>query len=335
MSCYHPMVAVRDYGDKQYKLLGSVPDIDFLKTESSHRYKETLLVPCGQCRGCRYDKSRTWADRMCLEFDHTKKAVFLTLTYDPDHLPLSGVVDWSTGECFPTLVKEDMSRFMKDLRGNKHFDGKELRFYGSGEYGEKFGRSHMHIILFGASLEDFDWPLENSGLVLHDMNELHQPTYRSRILEEVIWKKGLVGISDFSWETAAYVARYVRKKLTGDLESVYTCRGQVPPFSLMSRRPGIAGYYLLDHPDKDIFEVDTFSVNGKIKRIPDYLFDRLVSDNPQLQDKFESFKNDRRRYANDRMMSELSQTNLSMEELLAIKERTFVSKTNSLSRPLE
>lgn len=74
MSCYHPMVAVRDPGEKMFRVLGSVPSVDF--TKESHRYSETILVPCGQCKGCRMDKSRTWADRMCLEFDHTKKPVF-------------------------------------------------------------------------------------------------------------------------------------------------------------------------------------------------------------------------------------------------------------------
>lgn len=333
MSCYHPMVAVRDLGDQMFRILGSVPSIDF--TKESHRYSETLLVPCGQCKGCRMDKSRTWADRMCLEYDHTKKACFLTLTYDSEHLPLSGVVDWSTGECFPTLVKEHMSTFMKDLRGNKHFENIEIRFYGSGEYGDKRGRPHLHIILFGVSLQDFDWPLENSGLVLHAMNELHQPTYRSRILEEVIWKKGLVGISEFSWETAAYVARYVRKKLTGELSSVYTDKGQIPPFSLMSRRPGISGYYLIDRPDLDIFDVNTFSVKGKVKHYPDYLYDKLVDLNPSCADRFEQFKLDRRKYAEDRTLNELWQTDLSFEELLAVKEAGFDRKTSSLLRPLE
>lgn len=126
-----------------------------------------------------------------------------------------------------------------------------------------------------------------------------------------------------------------KKKLTGQLSSVYTDKGQIPPFSLMSRCPGISGYYLLDHPGLDIFDVNTFSVKGKVKYFPDYLYDRLVDLNPSCADRFEQFKLDRRKYAEDRTLNELWQTDLSFEELLAVKEAGFDRKTSSLLRPLE
>lgn len=333
MSCYHPLLAIRRRPGDQFKIIGNVPDFEYFRKSIYPDY-ECMPVPCGQCKGCRLDKSRSWADRMCLEFDHTKKACFLTLTYDNDHLPLNEdlITDPFTGEIYPTLVKEDLSRFMKDLRGNKHFDGREIRFYGAGEYGDLRGRPHLHVILFGVDLLDFDWPQDNSPLVVDGKNELGSLYYRCRILEDTIWKKGRCCIAEFSWETAAYTARYVQKKLTGNLSSFYTERGQEPPFSLMSRMPGIAGHYLTDHPDKNILEVNTFSVNGKVKHIPDYLYGKLFENDP---DGYEAFKDQRRSYASDLMLLRLQQTNLSFEELLANEEDHFNKVSSLLKRPLD
>ena len=46
-------------------------------------------VPCGQCIECRLKYSREWALRLCCENAVSQNALFVTLTYDDEHLHLS------------------------------------------------------------------------------------------------------------------------------------------------------------------------------------------------------------------------------------------------------
>ena len=82
MSCYNPWLGVPDYeylteeGKRSYKITSRYDP------QLKQMYPGSIAIPCGHCIGCRLDYSRSWADRMMLELDHTKKAVFVTLTYD-------------------------------------------------------------------------------------------------------------------------------------------------------------------------------------------------------------------------------------------------------------
>lgn len=93
----------------------------------------TMLLPCGTCIGCRKSKSQAWALRCLLELQLHDHATFTTLTYDPDHEPL-------------TLSKRDLALFHKRLRRRAT---RPIRQFASGEYGETNGRPHYHDILFG------------------------------------------------------------------------------------------------------------------------------------------------------------------------------------------
>ena len=86
--------------------------------------KRDIMIPCGGCVECRLAKSREWADRMMLELDHSKTAIFATLTYSPEHIPLSMFDD--NDEPIYTLDKRDVQLFMKRLR--KRFEPREIRF---------------------------------------------------------------------------------------------------------------------------------------------------------------------------------------------------------------
>ena len=97
-----------------------------------------VTVPCGQCIGCRLERSRQWAIRCYHEASMYERNSFVTLTYDDESLPLGG-----------TLVFRDFQLFMKRLR--KQY-GAGIRFYACGEYGEKFGRPHYHVCLFNFEL---------------------------------------------------------------------------------------------------------------------------------------------------------------------------------------
>ena len=170
-------------------------------------------IPCGQCIGCRLDRSLMWAVRISNELTLHDQASFLTLTYKD--LPPNNSIN-----------KEDLQAFFKRLRF--HLEPKKIRYYACGEYGTKTLRPHYHVCLFGWFPEDAK---------IYKTTEDGHPLWTSETLEG-IWLHGFCVVGQLTFETAAYTARYVTKKITGD--SAQTHYGdRTPEFALSSRRPGI------------------------------------------------------------------------------------------------
>lgn len=179
-----------------------------------------MEVPCGQCIGCRLEKSRQWALRIMHEASQHEASSFVTLTYAED--PVS-------------LRLDDLQRFFKRVRKR----GLPLRYYACGEYGERRSRPHFHVCWFG-----------------HDWREGSRPWTRELWVHpelEELWGYGngvypACRVGALTFESAAYVARYVTKKVTGPraerhYERVSAETGEVffctPEMAVMSRRPGI------------------------------------------------------------------------------------------------
>lgn len=315
MSCYHPLLGVPDERNADGKLVYKIQGA-YDPTAKERIDPRCLRIPCGHCLGCRLDYSRQWADRMMLELEHTGKAVFLTLTYNNENVPIA--CDDLGQPVGLTLSKRDCQLFMKRLR--KEFKDKELRFYACGEYGSNTRRPHMHLIVFGIDLDDFP-DREVKG-----MNELGQSHFISKKLEK-IWNKGFTLLADMSWKTCAYVSRYVMKKAFNDLVEWY----QEPEFSLMSRRPGIGAYYFDEH--KDMFEYSSIylsSKDGSVKvGIPKYFLKKLEQSDP---DKYAELMEARKDFANDRELLMMQKTELSFAEELEIQEEKVYNKTKVLSK---
>lgn len=292
-------------------------------TGSPFYHPRDIMIPCGGCIECRLAKSRHWADRMMLELDHSKTAIFATLTYAPDCVHLAMFDD--NDEPIFTLDKRDVQLWLKRLR--RHFEPREIRFYLSGEYGDKTQRPHYHAILYGLSLADFPDSLSISK------NEFGQTIYFSPLFSS-IWGLGNCTIANVSWQTCAYVARYTMKKLTGGLADVYAFRNQLPPFALMSRKPGIAGYYPIEHPDcmekSYLYVRDDFGVSPRNKlRVPKYIFDKLALSNPDL---YAKLKSERRFNAELSMRNELADTDLGFCEYLEVHADDFKFRARMLPR---
>lgn len=286
-------------------------------------HSKDIMIPCGGCVECRMAKSRQWADRMMLELDHSKTAIFATLTYDPEHIPLSMFDD--NDEPIYTLDKRDVQLFFKRLR--KRFEPREIRFYLSGEYGDTTQRPHYHAIIYGLSIDDFPDRLSISRNV-HGQMIYYSPFFSG------IWGKGHCSIAPVSWQTCAYVARYTLKKLTGDMSDIYALRQQLPPFALMSRNPGIAGHYLKEHPDcvdkSYLYVRDDYGVSPHTKmRVPSYIIDKLRLKNPKLYDKI---KAERRLSAKLSMDNQLADTDLGFVEYLESKADEFDVRSRKLPR---
>lgn len=180
----------------------------------SDGYKDLpVQIPCGQCIGCRLDRSRQWALRCCQEAKLHVFNSFITLTFDDEHLPKDN-----------SLSKRELQLFFKSLRKEieKNEPGKKIRYYACGEYGETGDRPHYHAIIFGHDFDDKQYIKSINGNRLYTSDTLSS-----------VWGKGFVTIGNVSFDSAAYVARYCTKKITGDkAESHYN--GRQPEFSLMS-----------------------------------------------------------------------------------------------------
>lgn len=148
---------------------------------------------------------------------------FLTLTYDDDHVPAGG-----------SLQYRDFQLFMKRLR--RAHPQVRIRFYMCGEYGEQLSRPHYHACLF-----NFDFA---------DKVPLTSQLDRSPELER-LWPYGLSSIGEVTFESAAYVARYIVDKITGD-QAVDHYQGLEPEFSRMSLKPGIGAIWL-ERFSSDVF----------------------------------------------------------------------------------
>jgi len=97
----------------------------------------TVPVPCGKCPECLKRRTASWSFRLEVEALNWPKQYFLTLTYDSDHVPMSG-------NGFMSLCPSDLTKFFKRLRKRA---GK-LKYYACGEYGTHGKRPHYHVILF-------------------------------------------------------------------------------------------------------------------------------------------------------------------------------------------
>lgn len=212
-----------------------------------------LRLPCGQCVGCRLEHSRQWAMRCMHEKRLHRDNVFVTLTYDDECLPDGG-----------SLKKRDLQLFMKRLRKAR---GAGVRFYACGEYGENTSRPHYHAILFNCDFPDKKF---------YKNNKAGDPLYTSAELEK-IWPLGLCTIGEVTFDSAAYVARYIMKKIKGDLAEDHYMRvdqygeifSLVPEFTNMSRRPGV-GRGWFDKYGAHAYAHDSVIVNGQEVRPPRY-----------------------------------------------------------------
>jgi len=204
--------------------------------------------------GCRLEYSRQWAIRMLHESQLHETCTFITLTYDEKHLPKN-----------KSLNKKHFQKFMKRLR--RAAPGIPIRYYHCGEYGDKFLRPHYHAILFGVDFLDKTLHKKINGF----------PCYKSEALTQ-IWGKGFCAIADVTFESAAYVARYVTKKITGKkalthYEFLDMSTGELiqrqPEYSPMLRKKGIASEWIQKHY-KDVYPSDFIIIRERKCKPPKY-----------------------------------------------------------------
>lgn len=183
---------------------------------------------------------------------------FLTFTYadkyvnndDPESLrlnPESGL---------PQLCRRDVQLFLKKLRhAQEKHSPHPLRYYLAGEYGTRTLRPHYHCIMFN----------------------LHQKLVNKL---DGIWSLGMVDVGTVEFASIHYVTKYVINRQTD-------YPGREPPFSMMSKRPGIGSNYLQYATDwhRD-HKANFVNINGTLARLPriykDKIWPIIDLDNPDL-----------------------------------------------------
>ena len=199
---------------------------------------------------------------------------FLTLTYNDEHLPPGGTLQYRDYQLFNKRLRKTLSRRQRYalLPIVASGDTPSMRFYMCGEYGEQFHRPHYHVCLFGTDFSDKRYLAKTpTGSKL----------YRSETLEK-LWPLGFSSIGELNFESAAYVARYVMKKITGTqakkhYEKIDQTTGEIiqlkPEFNNMSRRPGI-GWSWLQKYTADVYPNAKVIVRGHQTNPPRY-YDKL------------------------------------------------------------
>ena len=212
MPCYNPISGYR------------TPNGTVVFTElARHGTTEPITVKCGQCIGCKLERSRAWAMRCVHEANLYKRNCFITLTYNDENIPERN-----------QLKYEHIQQFLKKLR--KHAEPNIVRFYLGAEYGTQNDRPHYHAILFNWDWEDKKYfKTTGSG----------ENIYTSARLDR-LWGHGYASTAEMTFESAAYIARYCLQKVTGEAAKEHYKRqdenGEYmlePEFNQMSTRPGI------------------------------------------------------------------------------------------------
>lgn len=298
------------------------------------------------------DYAKEWAVRCEVEMKQWQYNYFVTLTYDDEYLPKHEGIDEDTGEILGIwdesvtprrfygisyLEPKDLTKFMKDLRMyfKYHYNEDNIRFFASGEYGEKSDRAHFHIILFNCNIRD---------LVAHHQNVKGNTIFTSEELTK-IWGKGIVGITEATYETACYTAQYMLKKQRGkDGKEFYPAHHQTPEFSRMSRMPGIASKWYYANKNK-LWQTDEMILaNGRQVKTPKY-YDRLFDQEIEkiratneedrcleLEKLREQIRNKRRAAAEAAAQRTRMNTSLDEYEYNTLKERKLEERINKKRR---
>jgi len=267
--------------------------------------QEPIILSCGKCVACRLRYSRNWAIRCVHEAKSHEFNTYITLTYSrknltyvDEHLEL----EERHPEAPPTLVLRDWQLFMKRLR-EKH-GKKEIKFFMCGEYGPDKGRPHHHAVLFGIDWTDkIPWKKNKNGDQLYESKQLSSA-----------WGLGHCSCGAVTFESAAYVARYILKKQTGPKRPSWTnpSTGEVlhrkAEFTTNSNAIGKRWF---EKWHADVYPADHLIMRGKKIQPPPY-YDRLYEKMFPLEHKDVMEK---RRYKNTQRTQEAGSRRLMQIEL--------------------
>lgn len=338
MPCFTPLEAFRaNWISNQTGKRPMVFSLKHAYNGADPRLHGPVPLPCGQCCGCRLDRSGQWAVRCSHEASLYQNNCFITLTYADEFLPEHNSLDKLA---FPLFMK----RFRKKFHGLNYVSNGEfldpaiddilspyphtkihqpIRYYHCGEYGETYGRPHYHACIF-----NFDFP----DKIYHRQSATDYPIFRSPALEE-LWPFGYSEIGSVTFDSAAYVARYIMKKVNGDAAYEHYTRISpdtghpvqiTPEYTTMSRRPGIAKAWYDKYHD-DVFPHDYVVIGTKKMRVPKFYDSQYEITNPN---EFSTLKA-------TRIKNSLKHVDNNTPERLNVRMKVTQSRLSQLIRPIQ
>lgn len=168
------------------------------------------------------------------------------------------------------------------------------------------------MILFGHSFSDLKY---------HGKNDRGDPYFISRDLDS-LWRLGNCVVTEFTWNTASYVARYVVKKVKGSHASEhYKSLGILPEFCRMSRRPGI-GFNRFDS-SSDSYQLPS----GRRARLPKSFIEKLKISDPEAAEFIIAV---RRSIGDLITASRASELNQSLDRYLSDQEQVKLIQSKAL-----
>lgn len=296
-------------------------------------------IPCGQCLECRIRSSKELAQRALAESTMHASSWFVTLTYDDSHIQSTfrETVSRVSGEygLHPSLVKRDFQLFAKNLRKTVADRCEpELVIFYCGEYGPTHGRPHFHAIIYGLQLHDLKLHKVENGVSYYTSDTIADAWRDFEHQGKDATPRGFHLVTEVSWDTCAYVARYVTKKMIGKSEKDYisycfdhNVEPQQREFHQGPKRPGLGLTYLQEHM-LDIYERDKIVLpGGKLERPCSYYDKKFDIEYPGTIEKIKET-----RAYNYKKKYQLSHDGMSPEQAAAYDARSSEILERKLKR---
>lgn len=252
--------------ENTYETTTNLGDTSLLKTQFE---SGKIAVPCGRCEACIHSAAQEWRVRINEEFKVSKNALFFTLTYQDDKIPIVPSWTFDGEQVFICSVrKRDVQLFLKRLREEFRKIDKncKLRYYIVSEYGPRTKRPHYHGVIFNIPCYD---PLRDVSL-----KKTIDIIYKC-------WDNGFVSADKVNPERIGYVTKYL--SCTADLPHEYRM-SHTKPFRMMSQ--GLGRSYL-ENPDVYLWHKDglkTYTMDGRFKNVlPRYYKRKLFTDEELLE----------------------------------------------------
>lgn len=207
------------------------------------------IVPCGKCEACVVNRASQWYVRLKQQLRASWNAVFVTLTYDEDHLPDARLDKYDFINIDVSV--DDIKHYHYRLRKSLGAASKEMKYFLVSEYGPNpvngwLNRPHYHAIYFNIDKKDY----------------------------EKISKAWSAGFVEFGEEVTDGRIRYLAGYCT---EKLFVPPGRSPTFACISK--GIGRTYVDDMAAYHRGDISRMYVpnHGKKLPLPRYYRQKLYS----------------------------------------------------------
>lgn len=197
--------------------------------------------------------------------------IYLTLTYDEDHLPPHGHLEAGHLKHFIKRLRRSVNRDRSTSRGAQDAT---IRYFACGEYGEERDRPHYHLALFNYA------PVHSAQIRQGGNGE--EPLYTSDELRR-LWPDGNNAFGQVTARSATYIAQY---NLTSGYNN-HTEDGEwrPPHFLRMSLKPAIGLTWLNKY--KEDLQHGYLIHDARKHGIPRYYLKKLKNDATDLYERLQ------------------------------------------------